>query len=44
MVFSIERSDVLNTGYCTSEPCDNIFGGRWCEKRESSMLEIWNLI
>ena len=41
LVFSIERSDVLNTRYCNSERCDNIFGGRWREKRESRMLEQW---
>ena len=28
LVFSIERSDVINTSFCTSEPCDDIFGGR----------------
>ena len=39
LAFSIERSYVLNTRYCTSEPCDNIFGGRWCENRDSRVLE-----
>ena len=39
LLFSVERSNVLNTKYCTSEPCDNLFGGRLCEKRESTVLE-----
>ena len=39
LLFSVEISDVLNTKYCTSEPCDNLFGGRFCEKRESTVLE-----